>query len=256
MVWSGLAIGGLVAGVLAGFLGIGGGTVLVPLLVALGLAPVQAVATSSLAIVITAGSGSLQNWRLGYLDLRRVLFLGLPALATAQLGVYLADRVAPDLLLGTFGLFLLINVYLFELRKRLIANEASTHFRLHPVIARISTGGAAGVLAGLFGIGGGVIMVPLQMWLLKEPIKVAIQTSLGVIVITAISACAGHALLGNVLWIEGIVLGMGGLVGAQFSTRYLPKLPDQTVSLAFRLLLGTLSIYVFWQAWRSYAGQG
>lgn len=85
MVWSGLVIGGLVAGVLAGFLGIGGGTVLVPLLVALGLAPVQAVATSSLAIVITAGSGSLQNWRMGYLDPRRVLFLGLPALATAQL---------------------------------------------------------------------------------------------------------------------------------------------------------------------------
>lgn len=164
--------------------------------------------------------------------------------------------MAPDLLLGTFGLFLLINVYLFELRKRLIANEASTHFRLHPVIARIATGGAVGVLAGLFGIGGGVIMVPLQMWLLKEPIKVAIQTSLGVIVITAISACAGHTLRGNVLWIEGIVLGMSGLIGAQFSTRYLPKLPGQTVSLAFRLLLGTLSIYVFWQAWRSYAGQG
>lgn len=56
-----LAGGGLVAGILAGFLGIGGGTVLVPLLVALGYTPIQAVATSSLSIVITAISGSFQK---------------------------------------------------------------------------------------------------------------------------------------------------------------------------------------------------
>jgi len=242
--WLELAGGSLVAGILAGFLGIGGGTVLVPLLVALGIPPVQAVATSTLTIVITATSGSLQNCRMGYFDARRVFLLGLPAIATAQLGVYLADRSVPFLLLSAFGLFLLINVYLFEFRQHLKEGPEGSR-SLNPVVARLTTGGAAGVLAGLFGIGGGVIMVPLQMWLLKEPIKVAIQTSLGVIVITAISACVGHALRGNVLWVEGIVLGIGGLVGAQISTRYLPRLPDRVVSLAFRTLLMILSIYVF-----------
>ncbi|HAC63019.1 MAG TPA: permease, partial [Cyanothece sp. UBA12306] len=82
---------GLFSGLLAGLLGIGGGTVLVPILVALNYSPIQAVATSSVAIVITSISGSFQNWRMGYLDLSRVILLGFPALITAQLGVYVAN---------------------------------------------------------------------------------------------------------------------------------------------------------------------
>jgi uncharacterized protein len=248
--WLSLVIGGLFSGILAGFLGIGGGTVLVPLQVALGYTPVQAVATSSLAIVITAISGSIQNWRMGYFDIKRVILLGFPALLTAQIGVYLASRIPSYILLTSFGLLLLFNIYLVELRKRL-AQAQSQQQTFNPLISRIATGGAAGILAGLFGVGGGVIMVPLQMLLLAEPIKVAIQTSLGVIVITAISATIGHTLSGNVLFIPGIILGCGGLFGAQISTRFLPRLPDHVVSLAFRTLLGVLSIYIFWQAWQS-----
>lgn len=251
--WPILASGGLLSGVLAGFLGIGGGSVLVPLLVAVGYTPVQAVATSTLAISITAVSGSLQNWRMGYFNLRGVVALGFPALVTAQVGVYLASQFAPDLLLVAFGLMLLVNIYLVDLRKRIIAGAGAENpqQRLNPAFARTATGGAAGLLAGLFGVGGGVIMVPLQILLLGETIKVAIQTSLGVIMITAVSACIGHALVGNVLFVEGVLLGAGGLLGAQFGTRYLPRLPDQVVSFAFRAMLAVLSVYVFWQAWKT-----
>lgn len=59
---------GLVSGILAGLLGIGGGTLLVPLLVAIGYVTVKAVANSSLAILITSIFSSLQNWRMGYFD--------------------------------------------------------------------------------------------------------------------------------------------------------------------------------------------
>lgn len=246
-----LASGGLVSGILAGLLGIGGGTILVPLLVTLGYLPVKAVATSSLAILITSISGSIQNWRMGYFNWHRVILLGLPAIVTAQIGVYLANNILPYLLLASFGILLLINIYLIDLRKRLSARENGEQ-RINPVFARIFTGGAAGVLAGLFGVGGGVIMVPLQMLLLQEQIKVAIQTSLGVIIITAVSACIGHTLKGNVLFIPGVILGIGGLIGATISTRILPRLPDRVVSLVFRLFLGILSVYVFWQAWNSY----
>jgi uncharacterized protein len=249
-----LGIGGFVSGILAGFLGIGGGTVLVPLQVALGYTPLQAVATSSFSIVITAISGSIQNWRMGYLSFKRVIFLGLPAVITAQLGVEIAARIPSYILLIAFGLLLLLNVYLVELRKRVANREATASGNnFNPIPARIFTGGAAGLLAGLFGVGGGVIMVPLQILLLGETIKVAIQTSLGVIMITAISATIGHAAKGNILWVEGLILGIGGLVGAQIGTRFLPKLPDHIVSLAFRTLLAVLSIYIFWQAWQAFA---
>lgn len=248
-----LAGAGLFSGILAGLLGIGGGTVLVPILLAMNYTPLQAVATSSLAIVITSISGSIQNWRMGFLDFKRVVYLGLPALVTSQVGVYLAQILPGRVLLVAFGLLLLINVYLVELRKQLSQRsltEPETHW--NPVLARTLTGGLAGLLAGLFGVGGGVIMVPLQILLLGEPIKLAIQTSLGVIVLTAIAATTGHAVSGNVLWIPGLLLGLGGLLGVQMSTRTLPKLPDRTVSLLFRSLLIVLALYIFWQAWIQY----
>jgi uncharacterized membrane protein YfcA len=272
---------GLIAGILAGFLGIGGGTVLVPLLLALGNTPVQSVATSSLSIVITAISGSVQNWRMGLFSFKRVIGLGFPAIITAQVGAEIASRIYPYYLLGAFGLLLLLNIYLVELRKRLTAKKkpegltdtssvqesvgttdnltpipASRNLFFNPTVARITTGGTAGILAGLFGVGGGVIMVPLQILLLEETIKTAIQTSLGVIVITAVSACVGHALRGNVLWVDGLILGFGGFIGAQISTRFLPRLPDEVVSLAFRTFLAILSVYIFWQAWQSYIRNG
>ncbi|MEC4814107.1 MAG: sulfite exporter TauE/SafE family protein [Scytonema sp. PMC 1069.18] len=250
--WLIIAISGLFSGVLAGFLGIGGGTVLVPLQIALGYTPVQSVATSSLAIVITAVSGSVQNWRMGYFDFQKVFLLGFPALLTAQIGVYLANVIPSRMLLVAFGILLLLNIYLVELRKQLTNREGETQEpRYNPAIARVFTGGTAGILAGLFGVGGGVIMVPLQMLLLGEAIKVAIQTSLGVVVITGISAAIGHAVSGNILFIEGLILGLGGLVGVQLSTRFLPKLPNKVIVFAFRGLLAVLAVYTFWQAWKT-----
>jgi uncharacterized protein len=251
--WLLLIIGGLFSGILAGFLGIGGGTILVPIQIALGYPAIIAVATSSLAIVITAISGSIQNWRMGYLSFNRVIALGFPAIITAQLGVEIAARIPSYMLLTTFGLLLLLNIYLVELRKRLAQKQGQNQEQnFNPFLARVFTGGVAGILAGTFGVGGGVIMVPLQILLLGEAIKVAIQTSLGVIIITAISATIGHAAKGNILWIEGIILGLGGLIGAQISTRFLPKLPDHVVSIAFRSLLAILSSYIFFQAWQTW----
>ncbi len=245
-----LAVFGLFAGVVAGFFGVGGGSIAVPLLTALGYEPVQAIATSTLSILITATSGSIQNWKMGYLTTRQVLGIGFPALIAAQLGVYLAGLFSSRWLLIAFGLLLLFSIYLVELRKQITLQKKQVKIpnKFAKTIARITTGGLSGLLAGLFGVGGGVIMVPLQILLLGESIKAAIQTSLGVIVITAFSACIGHAIRGNVLFVPGLLLGFGGLLGVQVSTRFLPRLPDRIISLAFRGLLVILSVYIFLQA--------
>ncbi|MCJ8281837.1 MAG: sulfite exporter TauE/SafE family protein [Rivularia sp. ALOHA_DT_140] len=253
--WLLLVISGLIAGILAGLLGIGGGTVLVPLQLAFGYSPLQAVATSSLAIVITATSGTIQNWRMGFIDFKKVVFLALPAAITAYLSAGIAKFIPPRNQLVSFGILLLFTIYLVELRKNLskkqeeeAENEQNQQSKLGSIFSRIITGGLAGMLAGIFGVGGGVIMVPLQMLLLREPIKKAIQTSLGVIVISSISSATRHAMEGNILLIEGLILGFGGLLGAQLSTRFLPRLPDQVVSMTFRTGLAILAVYIFWKA--------
>jgi uncharacterized protein len=248
-----LALAGLLAGVLAGLLGIGGGTLMGPLLLHVGLPPVQAFATSNLAIVITSLSGTWQNWRMGVMQWQPVLFLGLPAIATAAVSAIWAKAIPDHWLLVGLGLVFLLNLYLMELRERL--NQRQTPQTADPnltrqwqVTHRLLTGSLAGLLAGFFGVGGGSLLVPLQLLLLGEAIKAAIQTSLGVIVLTSSAATLVHASQGNVQWQAGLILGFGGLLGAQLGTRILPKLPDRLVKQLFQALLILLAAYAFWRA--------
>ena len=243
-----LVLGGLVSGMLAGILGIGGGSVLVPLMVSLGFTPINAIGTSSLAILLTSLSGSIQNWRMGYIDWRKIGSLGLPALILAQIGAALAQHIPAAWLLFGFSALMLTNIYLVGLKQQLIGVESgATSSTNQKLLSNTLTGSLAGLVAGLVGVGGGAIMVPLQMLLLGETIKVAIQTSLGVVVLTAISATIGHSINGHVSFSQGLMLGIGGLLGAQFGTRYLPKLSDRIVSNLFRLTLLLISIYSFTQ---------
>lgn len=242
-----LVIGGLVSGLLAGILGIGGGSVLVPLMVYIGFTPINAIGTSSLAILLTSLSGSIQNWRMGYIDWRKISWLGLPALLAAQLGAALAQYIPAHWLLFGFAAMMLTNIYLVGLKQQLVEDKSSITSTKRHTLSTTLTGSLAGLVAGLAGVGGGAIMVPLQMLLLGETIKVAIQTSLGVVVLTAISATIGHSINGHVLFNQGIILGIGGLLGAQLGTRYLPKLPDTIVSNLFRLTLFLTAIYSFSQ---------
>jgi uncharacterized protein len=250
-----LLASGIASGILAGLLGIGGGTILVPILVAIGYTPVQAVGSSSLAILLTSISGTIQNFRMGVLNWGRILALGLPAIAMAQLGAIVATGLAPQALLAAFGVLLLTNFYWMSLRRKAehlthltLVSDSRASFRAD-LPAQVLTGGSAGLLAGIFGVGGGVIMVPLQMMLLRETLKGAIQNSLAVIPLTAISAVTGHAIAGNVIFRAGLWVGLGGLISAQLSTRLLPKLPDHIVSILFRSLLVLIALYMFGQAW-------
>jgi hypothetical protein len=258
-----LSGGGLVAGILAGVLGVGGGVVLVPLLVTLGHPPVQCVATSSLAMAMAAAAGTLRNWRTGQLDLQRVALLGMPALVTAQLGVVAAEGAAPALLLGAFSLLCAVNLVLIGRQHRPAARRedstavplsgppASTGAPPGPAraLARSGTGALAGFVAGLLGVGGGALIVPMQVILLADDMKTAVRTSLAVVALSAACSSAGHAVQGNLLPLHGLCLGTGALVGARLGVQFLPALPDIVVTRAFRGFVGLAGLYSLLQAW-------
>ncbi len=250
--WFYILLGGFVSGILAGLLGIGGGLLLVSLLRAFGYNYSQAIATSSLAIVITSTSGSFQNWRMGYLKIKRILLLGLPAIFTTLIGTYLVTQIPEYLLQSAFGCLLFLNIYLTNLGQNLTENKENINLNINPYLAILITGGLAGLLAGLFGVGGGVILVPLQILFLREKIKQSIQNSLGVVMLTSIFACFGHYQSGSILFSQGIMLGIGGLIGVQFSTRFLPKISDKSVKLSFNFLLIILGVYAFYLVFKSF----
>jgi uncharacterized protein len=243
--WVLLLILGTLTGTLSGLLGIGGGLLMVPALTILGVPLVQATATSLVGVFLSAFSGSVQNLRTGDLNWRVSLVLAAFGIFTAQAGAWLGDRIPDHWLSLAFAGLLLLTIYLMNLRQSL--KTRPTPANVYPTPRFAPTAGIgllAGLLSGLLGVGGGLVMVPLQMLFLSEPIKSAIRTSLGAIVAIAISALAQHAWNGNVLWIPGLCLGVGGIVGAQLGSRLLPKLPDRTVNLMFRVTLILLAIYM------------
>ena len=218
-----LGLGGFIVGCLAGLSGIGGGLLLVPMMVGLGSTPIQAIGTSNFTKLLICASGSWHSWRTGSLDFQKVAILGFPALICAQLATYLASRLTTNLLWSAFAGLILLNIYLIWWRRKIEKSE-QTEECLRSLMARSLAGGAAGGLAGLFGVGGGIILVPLQIILLRETVEVAVQTSLGVVFFSSMSACIGHSINGNVMFLEGSLLGIAGAFGAQVGTRLLRKL--------------------------------
>lgn len=242
-----LIVLGVVTGVLAALLGIGGGLLMVPALTVLGVPLVEATATSLVAVFLSAVSGSWQNLQMGVLDWRTALGLALFGIVTAQAGAWLGDRLPDAALSIAFAGFLVLTLYLMVLKQQLQQKSMALSppaRRTDQLWAIAAIGTLAGGLAGLFGVGGGMVMVPLQMLFLGEPIKSAVRTSLGAIVAIAASGLVQHSLNQNVLWIPGLCLGGGGILGAQLGSRLLPRLSDRTVNRLFRLFLLGMTLYM------------
>jgi uncharacterized membrane protein YfcA len=243
-----LAAIGLIMGILSGLLGVGGGVFLVPVLVALGYSPVEAVSTSGVPILLSAVSAITVQLRLKTFRVGPALRIGVPALLVAQAGVWLAHLIVPKLLLALFGSFLLVNILLVRLKPKLPPGHPPRNTPRIRSFKEVTIGSIGGFLGGFFGLGGGVVMVPLQVALLGESIKVAAGISISVVLITAISSVTGHALKGTVLWDVGVALSVGSILGAQIGTLMAPRLSEMTLRRIFLTLLGVLAILVFAKA--------
>jgi uncharacterized protein len=238
----GLLLAGCGVGLLSALLGIGGGLVMVPLLTIMGLPIASATATSLVAVFLSSLSATLRNLQQQDVDGRVAIGLSLSGMITAQLGAAAAARLPDRPVSLCFALLLGLTIYLMSLKRQLSQAEAPKLASASwPVIA---IGLLAGLLSGLFGVGGGVIMVPLQLLALGSPIKVAVRTSLGAIVLISLSGLVQGAINHQVQWLPGICLGIGGIFGAQVGARWLPGLADRWVDRLFRGLCVSLAIYM------------
>jgi uncharacterized protein len=236
----------IAAGVLAGLTGGGGGMFFVPVLIFAGLPVVEALATSNLGILITSASGTLTNVRQGLVPWRRVLWLGIPAIVLAPLGAWIAFHLPGDLLILGFILLNLTNIVLTA-RKPAVDEYASIG-RTPTPLQYTATGGSGGLLAGLFGIGGGLIVVPLQILWLSTPIRIAARASLAVIMLSSAAAVIGHSVVdGGIHWRTGIVLGIGGVIGAPLGALLLRRISPTAATRILQLVLLGVSITLAWQ---------
>ena len=230
---------GLIVGFALGLTGGGGSIFAVPLLVyGLGSPLHEAVVTSLAAVGATALGGGLVRLRGGEAELRTAIVFGLSGIIGAPLGAWLHPRFPEPLLLAGFALLMLaVAARLWRQASRRTeetciiraggdgeADAAGPVCRYDPggqlrftsrCAARLALAGTAtGLLSGLFGVGGGFLIVPALVLIAALPMRRAVATSLWVIAIVSVLGCASHLLAGARLDLE-LTAGFvgGGLAG-------------------------------------------
>jgi len=106
----------------------------------------------------------------------------------------------------------------------------------------IGIGLVAGFFSGLFGVGGGVLIVPLLVGLVGYAPKTAMATSLGAILFTAIAAAGSHASAGNVSWTDAALIGLPAVVGAVVGASLHQRIDTQRVVLLFSVFLAAVAV--------------
>jgi uncharacterized membrane protein YfcA len=264
-------MGGAV-GILSGMFGVGGGFLMTPLLIFYGIPPIVAVATEANQIVASSISGAYAHWRRSAVDIKMatVLLLGgvIGSFVGIKLFVFLKNMGQIDLiislsyvvLLGIIGTLTFIEgirsiitqqssslkkvkrgkerPWIYSLPLRIRFNKSGLYISIIPPIV---IGFFVGILASIMGVGGGFIMVPAMIYLLRMPTNVVIGTSLFQIIFVTSLVTVLHAYENQTVDIMlALILMSGGVVGAQIGAALGHKLKAEQL----RFLLGILILIV------------
>ena len=231
---------GILAGLLSGLLGIGGGLIFSPLLLALGLEPHQALATSTLAIVLTTAGGAWAHFRQGRLPLQPSLAIGLAALISAPLFGGLGRLLSGWELLGLQGL--MYAVVAFSVRPRQQGKSAEDQVPQVSLGPLMLLGTLAGLFGGLLGLGGGLVMVPVMVGLLKLPIHLAIRLSTVAVFLASIGAGTLFLVEGRGQLLPAVLLGSLASISARWAASQLQTISPRKLAWLLRLLALALAV--------------
>ncbi len=236
-------------------LGSGGSILTVPVLVYLfGQDEKQAIAGSLLVVGLIALSGAIPQARGRRVDWAAVGWFGLPGVASASLGTFAGTLVGNGVQMLVFSLTMLAaSVMLLRPAPPPADQEhAQPAPRSAATLARLVAGGiAVGVLTGFVGVGGGFLIVPALVLILRRPIGIAVGTSLVIITLNAASGFAANLprILAGDLALDPLVLGTVtalGIAGSLAGGRLGAHIPPQQLRRGFGLLLLPLAALVLW----------
>jgi uncharacterized protein len=267
----GSVLAGVFVGVMSGLLGIGGGTVMVPLFrLAFGLSPVTSTATSLFAIIPTSISGVSAHLRGKTCIPKLGIALGLGGAVMSPIGVLLAN-ISPAWLVMVVAA-LIIGFSAFKMFRKAVkmkpakaaavvaaegpASAASAdnsgaapaesaapaipdppEFGRREYLIGVGIGMIAGLASGYVGVGGGFIMVPMMLAILSIPMTLASGTSLIAIMILAIPGVIEQAVLGNINYLAGIAMVVGTIPGAVIGARLIKVIPERQLRFLFGCFL-------------------
>ena len=221
---------GVFVGVLSGFFGIGGGTILVPILLYLGFETKSAIGISIVLMVFASIYGSYLNGKKGTLDLKMVTLIGIGGFGGAFLSGYVVTLLPSRLLEGVFFLFVTFALArLFFSTPQTISNERQV---APPLLLLI--GALIGFFSMLIGVGGSIILVPLLVGFFHVELKKATSAGLFFVVFSSVSGLLSHALNEHIDFTTGTVIGIASLFGVYFGIHLKHKVSN---TISKRLLL-------------------
>src|SRR5712672_4532046 len=263
---------GIAVGFISGMFGIGGGFLMTPLLIFLGITPAVAVATVSSHIAASSCSGAISYWRRRTIDVPLAGLLLAGGIAGTASGVWLFTLLralgqlditiglAYVLLLGIVGGLMVIESVRAIIRARqgkpVELRRPGSHTWIHGLPFKLrfkrsriyvsaipvwGIGFIIGFVGAIMGIGGGFLLVPLLIYVLRVPTSTVIGTSMVLTLVTMASATVMHAVTNHLVdALLALILMVGGVIGAQFGARAGQKMSGQRL----RLLLGLLVLAV------------
>jgi uncharacterized membrane protein YfcA len=263
---------GLAVGFISGMFGIGGGFLMTPLLIFVGIAPAVVVASVASHVAASSMSGAMAYWRRNAVDLALALMLLAGGILGTAAGVWLftvlrsLDQLDLTIALSYVALLTIVGGLMIAESVRAIVREqrgrpvaprrGGAHTWVHglPLKMRFKRskiyvsaipvwliGFIIGFVGALMGIGGGFLLVPMLIYFLRVPTATVIGTSMVLTLVTMASATVMHAATNHLVdAVLALILMIGGVIGAQFGARAGQNMRGERL----RLLLGLLVLAV------------
>lgn len=237
------------AGVLGALLGIGGGIILVPMLVlGFGVPMAEAVPASLMCVVATSCGAAANYVEHKLADVRLAITLELATVSGAIAGGFLAALIAPPWIALVFGTFVLLtSLQMLRAQPQLAA--ASAGGAVEPLHYGVGLSGSfvAGGISSLLGVGGGPLKVPLMVFGMRLPFKVAAATSNLMIGVTAAASVLGYAFAGHLRLSLVAPLVVGVLLGSAVGSRFFSHVPTRLLKRLFAVVLILVGSEMLWK---------
>ena len=226
---------GFIAGILGSIIGLGGGIIIVPVLTFIGFSPTLAVSNSLFAVFSNSVGSTIE-----YAKQKRVEFslgwkLGLMTVPGTILGAFISSDLSSEIFKILFALVLISSAsYIFLKRK--IEEKPVDISRLLLVF---SAGASffAGIISSLFGIGGGLIFVPLMVVALGISIKRAAPTSQFILMFASFSGLIVHSMLGHPDYYQALLLSIGAFAGGILGARLSLEIKENKLKIIVVIVL-------------------
>ncbi len=207
-----LVLTGTLVGTLSGFFGIGGGMILVPILISIGIDIKTAIGISIVQMVFSSFYGSYLNYKKGSLVLGEGIWVGVGGFFGGSLGAYISMQISDKILEYLF--FALLIFALYRLFSSKIKDDGTVK-TLNPMVLFI-VGSIIGIFAISLGVGGSILLTPILAGFLHYPIKKAVSAGLFFVAFSSVAGLISHLSIGDIDLQKGLIVAFASLIGVYF----------------------------------------